>query len=74
MMDELKKINNKLIEMYQKDEESLKKQLLIKKILSEKNCFMKMDIETAFSILKDLEIPEFDVKNVYSKLISITNL
>ena len=73
MIEKLKDLNNKLITHYQNDEINLKKQLLIQKILNEKGCFFKMKIETAYSILKDLNIPEDDVKKIYLELIDIKN-
>ena len=48
-----------------------KKQLLIKEILEKENCFLKMNIEYAFSILRDLKIEEEHLKDVYSELIKI---
>ena len=44
---------------------------LIKKILNEKDCFLKMNIEYAYAILRDLKIPEDQIRNVYLELISI---
>ena len=69
MIEELIKINNKLIDEYQNDYDNLHKQLLIKKILKEPNCFLKMSIENAYSILKDLKIPSNKMKDVYKSLI-----
>ena len=73
MINKLKEINEKLISIHQKNETELKKQLLIQKILNEKNCFFKMDIETAYSILKDLNINDKDLNNIYKELIDIKN-
>lgn len=73
MIDKLKELNEKLIQKYSFDEEKLKKQLLIKKMLNEKKCFFKMSIEVAYSILIDLGIPNSDLKIVYSELIDAKN-
>lgn len=73
MIERLKELNEKLIQTHNSDEDNLKKQLLIKKILDEKNCFFNMDIVTAYSILKDLGIPRSDLKVVYSELIDVKN-
>lgn len=73
MIDKLKDLNEKLIQKYSLDEEKLKKQLLIKKMLNEKKCFFKMNIEVAYSILIDLGIPNSDLKIVYSELIDAKN-
>lgn len=69
MIEKLKQINNKLIEISINNPEELKKQKLIKKMLEEKNCFLKMNIEQAYSILKDLNIPNNEIKDVYFNLI-----
>lgn len=71
MFEELIKINNKLLLLYKdSDNERLKRQILISKLLMEKNCFHLMNIETAYSVLRDLEIPEVDIKKVYIKLLN----
>lgn len=69
MIDKLKEINSKLIEINKNNENELKKQRLIEKILMEKNCFLKMSIEDAYAILRDLRIPDDELKNVYFNLI-----
>lgn len=69
MIEKLKSINKKLIDLNKNNDEELKKQLLIKKILEEKDCFLKVSIEDAYSILRDLKISEEDLKKVYIELI-----
>ena len=69
MLDKLKKINEKLIKLNHDNQEILTKQLLIQKILKEEDCFQKIDVETAFNILKDLQIPEENLKDIYLNLI-----
>ena len=64
-----KKEYQKLIKLNKNNDEELKKQLLIKKILEEKDCFLKISIEDAYSILRDLKISEEDLKKVYIELI-----
>lgn len=71
MIEKLKDLNNKLIKYYQNNEEKLKRQILIQKLLNEKGCFFKMKIETAYSILKDLNIPKDDIEKIYLELIDI---
>ena len=71
MIEKLKNINEKYIEEYKENPHELKKYELIKKILNEKNCFLKMNIEYAYAILRDLKIPEDKIKEVYLQLISI---
>ena len=70
MFEELIKINNKLLTLYiDKDSDRLKRQILISKLLTEKECFHIMNIETAYSVLRDLEIPESEIKPIYLKLL-----
>lgn len=70
MFEELIKINNRLLILYQdKDSERLKRQILISKLLTVKECFHIMNIETAYSVLRDLEIPESEIKPLYLKLL-----
>jgi len=71
MKDKLKDINKKLIELNKENEIELKKYTFIEKILEEKNCFLKMNIETAYAILRDLKIPEENIKAVYLELIDV---
>lgn len=71
MIEKLKIINEKYIEEYKENTHELKKYELIKKILNEKDCFLKMNIEYAYAILRDLKIPEDKIKEVYLQLISL---
>ena len=71
MIEKLKIINEKYIEEYKENPKELKKYELIKKILNEKDCFLKMNIEYAYAILRDLNIPEDKIKEVYLQLIII---
>ncbi len=71
MLEKLKDINNLIIKTSSNDDNLLKKHILISKILDDKNCFLKMDIEYAYSILRDLQIAEEDLKNVYCQLIDV---
>ncbi len=69
MIEKLRDINEKLISLNKNNEKELKKQILIKKILKEKDCFLKMSIENAYSILRDLKISEENLKKVYLELV-----
>lgn len=69
MIETLREINERLISYYKDDVKNLKKQKLIKKLLSNDDCFLKMPIETAYCILDDLQIPEIYQKEIYIKLI-----
>lgn len=71
MIEKLKILNNKLKEASIGSESELRKYLLIEKILEEENSFLKMDIEVAYALLRDLKIPEEKIKELYLELISI---
>lgn len=73
MLEKLVQVNNNIINQTN-DEEKKKKHILIKKILNDKQCFFKMDIETSYAILRELNVPEESIKNIYSNLIDPSNL
>lgn len=72
MLEKLIKINDEMITQASTDKNK-KKHLLIKKILDDKECFLKMNIETSYAILRELNIPEENLKNIYLDLISPAN-
>lgn len=69
MINKLKEINEQLIRINNNNNKELKKYLLIKEILNQDNCFFRMSIEQSYAILRDLHIPEKDLRNVYINLI-----
>ena len=69
MIKKLQQINNSIIEKNLNNNEIVKKHNLIKKLLEEENCFLKMSIEQAYSILKDLQIDSNDIKDIYCLMI-----
>ncbi len=73
MIEKLRNINQKLIILNQNNEALLNKYKLIEKLLSDDKCFFKINIEEAYSILRDLQIDEKDIKNIYEDLIDIKN-
>lgn len=73
MIEKLKKINDKYIELNKDNEVNLKKHMLIKQILNDSRCFFKMDIENAYAILRDLGIKEENLQEIYKELIDIKN-
>lgn len=73
MLEKLVNVNNNIINQT-KDEQQKKKHLLIKKILEDKQCFFKMDIETSYALLRELNVPDESIKKVYSILIDSSNL
>ena len=70
MIEILKEINQKLLKKHKDKEEELKKYQLMQKILEIKNCFTSMKIEDAYAILRDLQLPEEKLKQVYIDLIN----
>ena len=69
MIEKLREMNKKLIEVNANNPEELEKQELIRKILSVDECFLNMSIDTAYAILRDLKIEEDSIKSVYYQLI-----
>lgn len=51
-----------------KSKDANKYQLIID-ILSDKDCFKKMNIKTAYSILSDLGFKDEELKNIYDEII-----
>ncbi len=74
MIEKLRELNEHLIELNIHDEVNLKKYQCIQKILTEEKCFLKMEMEYAYSILRDLGISENNLKEVYMELIDIKNI
>ena len=73
MLEELIKTNDLIISTCN-DYEKKKKHLLIKKMLDDKECFLKINIETAYALLRELNISEENLKNVYLDLIDPINI
>lgn len=73
MIHELRTLNDIILKKDNISEKTRKKQLLIKDILKDDNCFMNMSIDTAFNILNDLCIPKEKIKETYNKLINFNN-
>ena len=69
MIEKLQNITEKYIEINKNNPIELKKYELIKKILQQKDCFLNMDIEHAYSILRDLGIQDSELKSIYIQLI-----
>lgn len=71
IIKQLQEQNNSIMYSNSDNEEIIKKHMLIKQLLEEKNCFLKMNTETAYSILRDLGINEEEIKNIYLKLVDL---
>ena len=69
MIYKLKEKVEEKIKSSGKDLGELQKYTLIKEILNQKDCFKRISIEYAYAILRDLDIPEDELKNVYEELI-----
>lgn len=70
MIEKLQLLNDNFIATLQNNPQELKKHQLIKDILNNKDCFLNMEIEVAYSILRDLQIPETELKKIYLELIN----
>lgn len=71
MIENLRSINEDILAT-SKDEEILNKHMIIKIILLDDNCFFKMSVEDAYAIMRDLGIPESELKYMYLKLVDIS--
>ena len=60
---------NKILLQEAKDNEEKRKRKIIDDLLSDDKIFTKIDIETAYSLLKDLKINHDDLEKVYLTLI-----
>ena len=69
MIEELKKINERLLLENDNNIKEKEKYLIIKKILNKEKTFLKMNIEYAYGILRDLNVPEESIKNIYFQLL-----
>lgn len=69
MIEELKKINERLLLENDNNINEKEKYLIIKKILNKEKAFLKMNIEYAYGILRDLNVPEESIKNIYFQLL-----
>lgn len=69
MIEELKRINERLLLENDNNIKEKEKYLIIKKILNKEKAFLKMNIEYAYGILRDLNIPEESIKNIYFQLL-----
>lgn len=69
MLEELKKLNEKLILINQFNNKEKEKYLIIKKILNKKDFILNTNIEYVYAILRDLKIKEEDIEKVYFKLL-----
>ncbi len=69
MIEKLRKICDGEIKLSSNNE----KYLIIRKILNDDKCFLKMNIETSLAILRDLGIKEENLMGIYEELIDIKN-
>ena len=69
MIEELKRINERLLLENDNNIKEKEKYLIIKKILNKEKAFLKMNIEYAYGILRDLNGPEENIKNIYFQLL-----
>lgn len=73
MQEDLKKLNELIIEKNKDNTKIKEKHTIIKKLLEDPECFFKMSIEDSYALLRELGIKEEDLILVYSSLIDSTN-
>lgn len=75
MLNKLKQKNEELLQKYknQNDDKNLTIQNLIHELLSTQDCFLKMSIEQAYAIFKQLDIKESAFKDIYIELTKSKN-
>lgn len=69
MISQLNKLVDSLINANKENIKLQEKYKLIKEIINKEDAFLSMDIEIAYSILRDLQIKEEDIKSIYKELI-----
>ena len=69
MLEKLKEINRQKIEEYANDPEKLELQLAIKDVLDVEFAFLVLGMESSYALLRDLDIPEYELNDVYCELI-----
>lgn len=69
-LDLLRQKANELLQNNIDNENEHKKFEIIKNILTDDDCFLKIDIEYAYAILRDLGVSEDQVNTLYSDLIA----
>lgn len=72
MIEKLKEVGNKLLNS-PINEDKKERIKIILDILEEDNCFFNMDIDTAFSILNDLNFTKEESILIYKELIDSKN-
>lgn len=72
-LENIRQRNNLLIQKYMNDKDNLYRQNLIKKLLSDDDCFFKITIEETYNILTDLEYSEKELEKIYMDLVSYNN-
>lgn len=72
-IQELRNLNQEVIESVEGDDKLLMHQLTIKKILQDEKFYFKMEVKYVYALLEDLGIEKDKIKDVYRDLISIEN-
>lgn len=73
MIEKLRKITKILLKNKTITVDYRKRLELINKLLDDDTCFFKIDIETAYNIIRDLGFTEEESFDIYKKLISSKN-
>lgn len=70
LLNFLREKAQQLLEQNTNDEHKRRKFEIIYKKLKDDECFLNMDIEHGYAVLRDLEIDENSIRDLYLKLIS----
>lgn len=73
MLKKLQEIANKMLLSDNRTIEEKKKLEIIRKILEDEQCFFKMDIDTAYNLIRELGFSHNDALTIYKELISSKN-
>ena len=70
MLNKLRELNEKQLKKYEKegDFKNITAQKIIKELLKPEDCFFKMTIEQAYTILRELGFDSKDYEKIYLQL------
>ena len=69
MISKLRIVANKMLDSNNITDERRSRIILIDKLLQDDNCFYKIDMDTAYNILRDLDFSNDDAIKIYKELI-----
>lgn len=69
MISKLRIVANKMLDSNAIADERRSRIILIDKLLQDENCFYKVDMDTAYNMLRDLGFSKDDAIKIYKELI-----